>query len=218
MSALAPNPGGDVISVGILDDHPTFRVGLRMVIERADGLEVAWDCGSISQALSWMGRLPVDVVIVDVMLDEEGDGIMAAEVFRERWPRSSVLFITGLDIERASVEAKRLGAAGAIGKEARVSEIVSRVREAGALAGRRPQARPAGARRSQPVTRREAEVLGMVGDGLRTRDIARALSISPATVNNHVQSAVRKLNAHSRAHAVTLLGNRRAAGEGGAES
>lgn len=60
----------------------------------------------------------------------------------------------------------------------------------------------AGGSPSQPLTRREREVLGMLAQGMDTQAIARALFLSTATVRNHVQNLMRKLGAHTRAEAV----------------
>jgi len=60
----------------------------------------------------------------------------------------------------------------------------------------------AGAAGSQPLTRREREVLSLLAQGMDTQAIARALFLSTATVRNHVQNLMRKLGAHTRAEAV----------------
>jgi PAS domain S-box-containing protein len=54
------------------------------------------------------------------------------------------------------------------------------------------------------LTNREREVLSLLAQGLRTRDIAQTLSISPSTARNHIQNILHKLNVHSRLEAVTL--------------
>jgi DNA-binding NarL/FixJ family response regulator len=59
-----------------------------------------------------------------------------------------------------------------------------------------------GSSASQPLTRREREVLSMLAQGMDTQAIARALFLSTATVRNHVQNLMRKLGAHTRAEAV----------------
>jgi LuxR family transcriptional regulator len=54
------------------------------------------------------------------------------------------------------------------------------------------------------LTRREAEVLGLVADGLSTPELARTLEISPHSVESHVRKAMERLGAANRAHAVAL--------------
>ena len=65
-----------------------------------------------------------------------------------------------------------------------------------------PAAPPEPTTAGAPLTRREVEILHMIADGLKTRAIALRLHVSPATVRNHVQNILRKLDAHSRLEAV----------------
>lgn len=196
---------GSQTRVGIIDDHPTFRVGLRTALSRAPDIEVVWEAATHAEARRMMLSLPAGVVVVDVHLGAGEDGLEVAAMLRRSWPDSSVVLMTGLDVERAQQQAARLGAVDSIGKDAPIEEIIRRIRAASPAPrpGRRPSAGPGPSRAS--LTGREVEVLRLVAEGMRTRDIAISLRIAPSTVNNHVQSALRKLQARNRAHATRLL-------------
>src|ERR1700694_2948402 len=207
------------LRLGIIDDHPVYRLGLRRVLQGQPDLSVVWDLGSASELAQMLKQEPVDVVLMDVNLGGGVDGVTAAEALkRERHPVKVVLTSALADQERL-LSASAAGAAAYLPKDLTVNELLGALRSvargeksiAGDLLSRVNGVR-AGRRRSlqdlnhtaQLLSVREAEVLGEVRQGRTNREIAQRLGISPTTVNKHVQQVLKKLKVRNRAQAATI--------------
>lgn len=208
-------PGGVAtvtIRIGIVDDHAVFRIGMRTALSRHPDVSVIWDRGTVSDCIAALRREPVDLLLLDVHLGagHGPSGIEACSLILSRWPEVAVVLMTGLDHEGLADAARAAGAAKLIAKDASVesmlADILATARQRPPVRGEAIARRRTSAERAPKVSlsAREAEVLGLVGEGLTTREIARRLGISAATVNNHVQRLLRKLNARNRAHAAHL--------------
>ena len=200
------------VRIGIVDDHAVFRIGMRTALSQHAEVSVIWDHGTVNECIAALRREPVDLLLLDVHLGASPgpNGIEACSLILSRWPEVAVVLMTGLEVEGIEEAARAAGAAKLIAKDASVESILADILSTGQQ--RRPARREAIAgRRTIPertpklsLSARESEVLGLVGEGLTTREIARRLGISAATVNNHVQKLLRKLNARNRAHAAHL--------------
>ena len=219
-SASAPPRLADTLRLGIIDDHPVYRLGLRRVLQGQPDLSVIWDLGSASELARMLKQEPVDVVLMDVNLGGGVDGVTAAEALkRERHPVKVVLTSAMADQERL-LSASAAGAAAYLPKDLTVKELLGALRSvargeksiAGDLLPRVNGVRPAGRRRTpqdldhkaQLLSAREAQVLGEVRQGRTNREIAQKLGISPTTVNKHVQQVLKKLKVRNRAQAATI--------------
>jgi DNA-binding NarL/FixJ family response regulator len=77
----------DPLRLGIIDDHPVYRLGLRRALNGQSDLSIVWDLGSASDLARMLKQAPVDVVLMDVNLGGGVDGVTAAEALkRERHP------------------------------------------------------------------------------------------------------------------------------------
>lgn len=203
------------IRVGIVDDHPIVRQGLRALLDREPDLRVVGEAASAEAATAMVAQARPDVVLLDLKLsagnDCEGLGLCAA--LTGRFPDSRVLVLTALADEWLILEAIRQGAKGYLGKDADLGELVRAVRavhrdtdafdsrSAGAVV-RWAQGRRDGGALAQQITPREREVLGLLARGMSNGAIAKRLYISGTTVKFHVGNVMRKLGATRRAEAV----------------
>jgi DNA-binding NarL/FixJ family response regulator len=178
---------------------------------------VAW-ARTLREGQLLVGVAPLDVLLVELHL-EDGSGLQLVTHLKERRPSAAVIVMTRSDDEEAAVRAFDLGAAGWLvlhdGDASLVLSVLN-VAHGGAvlsaslarrLMHRPPVNNPAPAPMHATVaalTRREREVLEQVALGLRSKEIARRLTISGETVNAHVKSIYRKLQVHSRAQLVRM--------------
>jgi two-component system, NarL family, response regulator len=191
-----------VLKVGLVDDHPAMLRGLRELLTREMACVVVWDVASVSAGRDAMTRAPVDVVIVDLTLQEYGDGVQLIQDLAARHPPPAVIALSGDPMwEQAALKA---GAVRFLTKSATASTICKAVLDAGA-GRRRPSAGSDLQRGLAALSAREIEVLNWIRAGRTNREIADQLSISPTTVNKHVQRVLKKLGAKNRTHAVTFL-------------
>ena len=196
----------------VVDDHPTFRDGVRAVLSRAPGIDIAGECGSGEELLERCATDPPDVVLLDLLMPGMG-GLEAARRLSVRHPEVAVLVVTMSDADESVYAALRAGAAGYVLKEAPGAQIVDAVRLVaegqavfGAPVARRISAFFAGSeappRPFPELTDREREVLELLARGLDNGGIAERLFVSRKTVRNVVSTVLGKLHVATRAEAV----------------
>ncbi len=207
--------GVRLIRLGIVDDHPVFRLGLVRTLEREDNLAVLWELGSVTELYNLLDTCPVDVILMDLNLGPDEDALAATTAVREKYESVRVIVISGsLDWEAASA-ARAAGASGYLPKDLAIADMVAAIRGlASPNFGRLGfsdllSARPGGngthlsARRG--LTRREQEVLAELRRGLTNKEIAGRLNVSITTINKHVQQVLKKLHVRTRAQAVAMI-------------
>lgn len=198
-------------TVAIVDDHPVFRVGMRRILERQAEVVVVWEAATAEEALRACEARPVDLVLMDVSLGRDLDGIQLTRSLRERHPEVQVVIMSALIEDTTVAAALAAGAAGYLGKDLQAEELVDSLRLLMHRSGSRTHGgvtrTPA---RKPPLTsslsRRELEVVAGIVAGRTNREIANQLGIAETTVNKHVHHILRKLNARNRAHAAILFG------------
>jgi two-component system, NarL family, response regulator DevR len=210
------------IRVGIVDDHPVVRQGLRALLDRQPDLRVVGEAASAPAALAMVAQARPDVVLLDLKLsaDRDGDGLRVCAAVTERFGRTRVLVLTTFADEWLILEAIKQGAHGYLLKDVEVTELVRAVRavhrgesafdprSASAVIGwmRGSGTRGSGTRgpgvRAQQITPREREILALLARGLSNSAIGQRLYISGTTVKFHVSNVMQKLGARRRAEAV----------------
>jgi DNA-binding NarL/FixJ family response regulator len=196
------------VSVMVVDDHPLWRDGVaRDLTER--GFEVVATAGDAASAVRIARAVRPDVVLMDLNLGET-TGVEATTMITGSLSGTRVLVLSASGEHSDVLEAVKAGASGYLVKSASAEELVEAVNRTAAgdavftagLAGlvlgeyRRMAATPD---EDKPqLTERETEVLRLVAKGLTARQIANRLVISHRTVENHVQSTLRKLQLHNR--------------------
>jgi DNA-binding NarL/FixJ family response regulator len=204
-----------LIRLGIVDDHPVFRLGLRGSFDRQRDLKVCWDLGSATRLLETVASSPVDVVLMDLDLGPNQDGLAATRALKQAEPGVRVIVITAsLDTETVAA-ARRAGANGYLAKDLPVADMVAAIRKLANPAAARTtfgDYLPAGSTAStrswsaqRGLTQREHEVLSELKRGRTNREIAARLGVSVSTVNKHVQQVLKKLHVKNRGQAVARL-------------
>ena len=209
-----------MIRVAIADDQALARLGLRVLLETEDDIEVVGEAADGRAALQLIKRTRPDVVLMDVRMPVMG-GIEAlcAIAADPDLAGTRVVVITTFELDEYVFEALRAGASGFLIKDAEPAEMLRAVRvvvSGDALLSpsvtRRLisnfMARPGPSPMPRPnlaeLTEREREVLALVGAGLSNMEIAQRLVISPATARTHVSRAMGKLEARDRAQLVVF--------------
>ncbi|MEQ3554557.1 response regulator transcription factor [Pseudonocardia nematodicida] len=195
-----------------MDDHPTFRMGVRAVLAAGAGVEVVGEGESGEQALELVASADPDVVLMDLTMPGIG-GLEATRRLVSAGSRSAVVVLSMSGTDDSVFAALRSGARGYLLKEAPPEEILTAVRAAAAgqgffgagVAGRISAffagAAAASVRPFPELSGREREVLALLADGAGNAVIAHRLALSPKTVRNHVSSVLAKLQVADRAQA-----------------
>jgi DNA-binding NarL/FixJ family response regulator len=201
------------VRVLIVDDHPTFRAGLRAILDGHHGIAVVDEATDGEAALAAAARCAPDVVLMDLAMPGL-DGVAATRRITGGQRPARVLVVTMNDTDEALHAVLRAGARGYVLKDASPEEIrsaVLAVAEGRAVFGAGVTERllrwfagpgPAHALPYPHLTLREREVLHLVADGLDNAAVAARLQLSAKTVRNYVSVLLDKLGAPSRAAAV----------------
>jgi two-component system, NarL family, response regulator len=201
-----PPSSGERIRVLSADDHPVVRNGIAAMIANEPDIEVVAQARDGVEAVALFEAHAPDVVLMDLRMPTM-DGVSAIRAIRALDPNARVVALTTFDGDTDIHRALSAGACAYLLKDALVGELVAAIRSA--VAGRRliPPAVASRLAEFTPrveLTAREQEVLQLVADGLRNKEIARVIGRSNETVKDHLQSILQKLGARDRTQAVTL--------------
>lgn len=202
----------------IAEDEGILRSTLGELLAREADLEIVSSCANGRDALIEALAHRPDVVLTDLQMPRM-DGIELIRQVREKLPQTAVVVLTVFDDDENVFAALKAGALGYVLKDATLPQIVEAIRAARAGEGflssslvsrviqefRRIDTM---ARRQRELfaqlTRRETEVLELLAQGLRNRQIAQRLGLSEKTVRNHTSAILGKLHANDRTEAALI--------------
>lgn len=192
----------------IADDHQLLIDGLIAVLQESAEWEILPPVNDGRQLLDRLAVLPVDIVLLDLNMPHI-DGIKTLELLKKQHPHTKVLILTNYNQPQLQAEVRKLGANGYLLKNASAVVLKSAIRAV--LAGKEyfeelthPEAAlPAyfidEFMKKYQLTRREVEIIKMVGSELTSKEIGHQLSISEFTVNTHRKNILRKLELRNTA-------------------
>jgi DNA-binding NarL/FixJ family response regulator len=219
-----------VIRVAVADDQALVRLGLRVLFEAEEDVELVGEAADGRAAVELVRDERPDVVLMDVRMPVlDGLDALREIVADPRLAGTRVIVLTTFELDEYVFEALRAGASGFLIKDTDPAELLRAVRVAArgesllspTVTRRliqelvaRPSPRLAPHPGVRTLTDREREIVGLVAEGLSNDDIAERLFLSPATVRTHVSRAMMKLDARDRAQLVVFAYQSGLAGAG----
>jgi two-component system nitrate/nitrite response regulator NarL len=213
---MMPNPDREQHLIGILivDDHAVVRTALRLLLEKQPGITVVGEASNRAEALELASREQPEIILLDLCLREESGMDLIPELLRSA-EAAKIVVLTSVQDEAEFRRAIRLGAMGVVSKEAPANLLVKAIERvnAGELWLNRQMTavlvtelrRPAEPAKPTPesdmiakLTHREMEIISLVGEGLKNKQIAGRLFISETTVRHHITSILNKLDVSDR--------------------
>lgn len=194
--ALAP------AKVLLADDHGVFRDGIRLLLANDPAFEVVGEVnelGSLKEAVR-LGR--PDLLLVDYHMPG-GDSCALVNHLKHTLPALRIVFLTGSSSAAVLKQMADVGADAVLLKEGSAAELMVQLRAV--MAGARvipPAVAELIAQCAGLLTRREMQVVKLIGDGLSNAEIGALLSLSPKTVDKHRENLMRKLEVSSVAQLV----------------
>jgi DNA-binding NarL/FixJ family response regulator len=189
-----------------VEDHPVYRQGLATVIATEADMVLVSQAANGVEAIAEFRRLRPDVTLMDLRLPgANGTDILVA--IRGEYPDARIIMLSSSETDGEIQRALRSGASGYVLKSMPLDTLLAVIRSV--HAGRRhvpPEVAALLAEHlgEEDLTAREVEVLQLVRDGYKNKQVADQLSISENTVNFHLKNIVDKLGANDRTHAVTI--------------
>ncbi|MEV3854314.1 response regulator transcription factor [Streptomyces sp. NPDC050095] len=222
-----------MIRILVVDDQQLVRMGLRMLFEQVEGIEIAGEADSGAEAVRLADRITPDVVLMDLRMPGM-DGITATRRILAARPATRIVALTTFDDDDHLFPALTAGACGFLVKDTPPAELLDAVRRA--AAGEAPFSRnvldrlvtralhsrsdddsdphdphdphsPVGSHDPAlvpDITPREREVLGLLGTGLSNKEIADRLHLGVTTVKTHVANLMAKTGRDNRIRLAVL--------------
>lgn len=200
------------IRVLIVDDHALIRSGLRFSLGSVDDIELVGEAQDGQDALRLCGETSPDVVVMDILLSGEMDGIATTRAVRTQHPQIQVLALSSSHDKVLVEGAMQAGAIGYLVKGGSVNELVEAIRAAHAgrttLASEALEAliepSPPTTRKTFDLTDNELETLVLLVEGRSNAEIAELMHVSVASVKYYVSGVLTKLGASNRTEAAAM--------------
>ncbi len=198
------------IRVLIADDHAVFRDGLRKLLDTAEGVTTIGEAQNGDECIKLLSKLKPDILLLDLRMPDKSGLAVLEEIDFDTLP-TRVVVLTAAEDDRDVVRAMRLGARGVVLKQSATDLLVKSIRRVHAgeiwldnhmtaeVMKAFSKFSEAGPRREKPlVSEREKEIVQLVAQGFRNKEIAENLFISEQTVKNHLHSIFDKLGVSDR--------------------
>jgi DNA-binding NarL/FixJ family response regulator len=202
------------IRILMIDDHAVLRTGLRLIIESHIGMQVVGEAENRRESLAAIANETPDIILLDLDLGDE-NGLDLLPDLLAAVPDARIILLTGLRDPEIQRRAILMGAMGLVLKQKAAETVIRAIEKvyagevwldramiASILNERvNPSATPeqnAQMARIAMLTEREREVIRLIGEGIKNRQIAERMYISEATVRHHLTSIFAKLGVTDR--------------------
>lgn len=194
----------------LADDHTILRAGIRALLDMEPTFQVVGEVDNGKDAVYYAGQLKPDLIIIDLSMPKT-NGTEAIQRIKSRYPETKILVLTVHKTEEYIHAALKAGASGYILKDDTSSELINAINNilqgkihlSSSICGNVVLgylAQPDNQKISSStdlLTTREREVMKLIAEGQRNKDVAEYLSISLKTVEKHRSNMMKKLDLHS---------------------
>ena len=207
------SPATNTIRILLVDDHIVVRAGLKLIIQSRPGMTIAGEAGNSDEAVALAASVQPDIILLDLDLGGESGTNLISQLIAAAG-EARIIALTGVRDREVHRQAVLLGAMGVVPKEKAADALVSAIERVHAgeawldpslMAGVLSEvSRPRLAKtdpdteRIASLTNREREVVTLIGEGIKNKEIANRLFISETTVRHHLTSIFDKLEVADR--------------------
>jgi len=198
------------IRILVADDHAIFRDGLRKLLDGADDIQIVGEASNGVECTKMLAKLKPDILLLDLRMPEK-DGLGVLEEINFDSTPTRVIVLTAAEDDRDVVRAMRLGARGVVLKQSATDLLHKSIRKVfegeiwldnrmtAEVIDAFKKSSESGQRREKPLlSDREKEIVQLVAQGFRNREIGEKLFISEQTVKNHLHNIFDKLGVSDR--------------------
>jgi DNA-binding NarL/FixJ family response regulator len=209
-----PRTDAKSIRILLIDDHELVRAGLRLLIGNQPEMKMIGETGDRAEALSLAASEQPNIILLDLDLGD-ANGLDLIPELTAAAAQARIIILTGVRDAELHQSAVRLGAMGVVLKSKAAEVLIKAISKVyagevwldstttakllGELSRPRPK-QPADpeAAKIATLTKREREIIPLVGEGLKNKQIADRLFISETTVRHHLASIFDKLGVSDR--------------------
>ncbi|HEY9640184.1 MAG TPA: response regulator transcription factor [Coleofasciculaceae cyanobacterium] len=201
-----------MIRLLLVDDQDLFRQGLAALLSVEPDLEIAGQARNGEEAIALAGTLQPHVILMDVRMPL-CDGVQATHEIHQRYPWIRILVLTTFDDDEYILQSLQVGALGYLLKRTPSPEIAAAIRSVSQgysqlgptialkVFAKLKSASPSSSSLPAALSKREIEVLQLVGQGKNNQEIAQTLYLSEGTVKNYITQLLSKLEMRDRVQA-----------------
>ena len=207
---------GDLIRIVIADDHPIFRDGLRKLLTLEDDFRVVAEARDGKEVLEVLDEHQPDILLLDLKMPGL-DGLTALQKLQNSRTKTKVIVLTASEDKNQFVQAMKFGTCGIVLKQTATDLLIKSIRKVHAgeiwldshttaavmrqfssamdptpLGGRDRD------RDRSPLSQREREIVALVAQGFKNKEMAEKMFISEQTVKNHLHNIFDKLGVSDR--------------------
>ena len=201
----------------IVEDHAIIREGLRSLLSSTSEFEIAGEAEDGRKAVDLAEKLKPDLILTDLSMPRM-DGMDMIETIKRQLPSTKIIALTVHRGDEYVLATLKAGADGYLLKEANCAELMLAIRNvlkgnhylSPEISGKLIEGYLEGRKSDQPqslfetLSKREREVLKLIGEGHKNQEIADMLFISVNTVEKHRSNIMEKLNVHSTAGLIAV--------------
>ena len=207
----APSDEKRMIRIALADDHPIFRDGLRKLLALEEDFQVVAEARDGKEVLDILQRDEPDILLLDLKMPGL-DGLSTLQRLQAQKAKTKVIVLTASDNEDEYVQAMKFGTSGIALKQTATELLIKSIRKVHGgevwldsrttAAVMKQFAAPGEAtakdRERSPLSQREREIVVLVAQGFKNKEIAERMFISEQTVKNHLHNIFDKLGVSDR--------------------
>ena len=213
-------PARSKIRIVVADDHPIFRDGLCKLLALEEDFEVVAQASDGRQVLEVLQQLEPDILLLDLKMPGL-DGLATLQRLQAARNKTRVIVLTASDDKNEFVQAMKLGTSGIVLKQTATELLIKSIRKVHAgeiwldshttaavirqfvaaeeqTQAAPPMQAPQRDRERSPLSQREREIVALVAQGFKNKEMAEKMFISEQTVKNHLHNIFDKLGVSDR--------------------
>jgi DNA-binding NarL/FixJ family response regulator len=191
------------------DDHAIFLDGVSKLLEEEDDISIVGEAANGNECVHMMAKVRPDILLLDLNMPDK-DGLTVLEELNFDSLPTQVIVLTATEDNREAVRAMRLGARGIVLKQSAGDLLVKSIRQVNGgeiwldnritaeVMNAFAKSSEGGAKRDKLLSDRESQIMRLVAQGQRNKEIGQNLFISEQTVKNHVHNIFDKLGVSDR--------------------
>lgn len=210
----APGAERAKIRIVVADDHPIFRDGLCKLLALEEDFQVVAQAQDGRQVLEVLQQFEPDILLLDLKMPGL-DGLATLQRLQSMKNKTKVIVLTASEDKNEFIQAMKFGTSGIVLKQTATELLIKSIRKVNAgeiwldshttaavmrqfAAAEEAPPAPAPARERPPLSQREREIVALVAQGFKNKEMAEKMFISEQTVKNHLHNIFDKLGVSDR--------------------